>query len=524
MRAAWTFCVAVMACARAPETPPPPSCAAPAELLASTNPLDRALAPAFASACLSLRAENEALLCRRIHADLVGRYPSAAERANCASFSADQLLRELQGDPRYLLQSERYWREALSLDPTIDWRLLRALWARVDALHRGALRYDRFVVETMADPAWAVSGAVSARAFTAFLGRAPTAFEGADFERLYAGWTKTYRQGGPDNLPLSEFGASLDPWACRAIGGCRTILFGGAALALNAEPKDTHGFPTVIAWEALDPEDKRALEAPGELLSAQPELWEAEADRILDRFLAWDEGAFFPTNPGVILPPLRAALADFLRDSGDVPAAERLLLRAAVYRQQASGDPLEARPLFAAGPMKQAPAETLLDSLLGAAGANLEPCDPRYPLRHYQAELDQQFHLGTLDVAGLSRASQAIVDLLSPHARLRARPDGATVLDLRYEDLADHLGGCRTSLPDPGVGFALGHESLIEALCAAELSGLGRELRPLVQRFLGRDPSTEEAAAVEAALSTCGETCAVELCHAVAGSGELVFY
>lgn len=513
--------VAVLACASPPGDAPPAGCPAPVALSQSSNPLDRALAPAFSATCLELIPEDPARLCRRLQQDLLGRADDGAP-AGCGE-ALDPLLRRLQAEPRYLLQSERQWRDALVLAPELDWRYLRRIFELVDALHRGALRYDAFVASLMAEPAIALSGFPRSGAFTVFLGRKPSALEAEDFGRLYALWQSGYRQNGPDNLDVPEFGALIDPLACLGLGGCRTTLFGGTAVEISPRPPNQHGFSAPFAYEEATEAERTELERPGALLAANPQIWEAAADRLLSRFLGWDDGTFFPRTPGVLLPRVRLALADFLASTGDLPAAERLVLSSWLYRQRARevAEP-SPRPVWAVGPLKRAPAETLLDGLLVGTGVDLGVSEPRYPLRRYAKDLLDRYRLGTLDAAGLERAFAKIEALLAPRTRFAVGPSGVREPDLRYDSWADLLGRPGA---EEGVRFALSHETVVQELCASVASDPRWELETAMERHLGRAPSAAEEAAIEQALQGCAGDCAARaICEAVLGGAELRFY
>lgn len=514
--------VALLACASPTEEAPPAGCAAPLALSQSSNPLDRALAPAYSAACLELIPEDPARLCRRLQQDLLGRADDAAP-AGCSDASLDPLLRRLQAEPRYLLQSERQWRDALDLSPDLDWRYLRRVYLLVDELHRGALRYDAFVAALLAEPAVALSGFARSGAFTVFLGRRPSALEAEDFGRAFALWQSGYRQGGPDNLDVPEFGALIEPLACLSLGGCQTTLFGGAAVQILPRPPNEHGFSAPFAYEEATDAELAELGRPGARLAASPQIWEAAADHLLNRFLGWDDGAFFPRTPGVLLPKVRSALADFLASTGDLPAAERLLLSSWLYRQRAQDVPEpKPRPVWAVGPLKRAPAETLLDGLLAGAPVDFGVSEPRYPLRRYAKDLLDRYRLGTLDAPGLERAFAKIEALLAPRTRFAVGPSGVREPDFRYDSWADLLGRPGA---DDGVRFALSHERVVQELCASLASGQSWEPEVAMRRHLGRAPSPTEQSAIEQALSGCAGPCAARaVCEAVLGSAELRFY
>jgi len=514
--------VALVACASPTGEAPPAGCAAPQALTQSSNPLDRALAPAFSAACLELIPEDPARLCRRLQQDLLGRADEPPP-PGCADDKLDPFLRRLQAEPRYLLQSERQWRDALSLAPELDWRYFRRVYQHVDAVHRGALRYDAFVAALLAEPAVALSSFPRSGAFTVFLGRKPSALEAEDFGRLYALWQSGYRQSSPDNLDVPEFGALLDPHACLSVGGCRTTLLGGTAVEIAPRPPNQHGFSAPFAYEDATDAELAELKKPGALVAASPQIWEAAADRLLNRFLGWDDGGLFPRTPGVLLPRVRLALADFLESTGDLPAAERLVLTSWLYRQRAR-DLSEAspRPVWAVGPLKRAPAETLLDGLLANTGVELGVSEPRYPLRRYAKDLLDRYGLGTLDAPGLERAFAKIEALLSPRTRFAVGTSGVREPDFRYDSWADLLGRPGA---DEGIRFALSHETVVQDLCTTLAAGPSWTLEAAIARHLGRAPSPGEQSAIDAALRGCAGDCAARaVCEAVLGSAELRFY
>lgn len=507
--------------------PPDPNVVSP---YAGAHPIDEILHPMFVREGITYRRAPRDEICRRLMGDLLGRFPSKKElESECGDRSVEDIAHDFQSRDRYLWISERHWHDRLSPGETyMDWRDLKDLYARVDALHRGQVRYGDFARDVMSHPAFILSVDPPNQvrlAFQAFAGRPAADSETYRLAPLYSGW---YANESPDpDFPyMIVYRMFWDPDACKYGGGCKTDLFGGAQV-----PSLDAGAPR--AYRDMTPDERTSAQAFGALLTAQPFFWETAADEILDRLLGWSDGGRTPRRPGTVLPEVRDVLARWLETRGDYPGAERLVLTSWLYTAATEGVP-ENAPVYASGPVKPAPAEVWLDSLLAALGSDGEigTCDVRYIGAYASYAITDAFEEGMIDEATMRRDLPRLHALMEDRRPLRA---GEPIDD--YEDLARSIGGCpltvRERVAPSGVAFGYEQEVLANILCKAAFDGAAdtdpaTALRRQMPVMLGRDPTPEDVEDFSRAFASCGEPCADRpmstVCVALAGSAEAMFY
>lgn len=515
---------------------------------ANQNAIDVVMAPIYAGEGFTPTEAATGELCRRLAADLLGRYVTADEvETECEGRSVEEIANRFQSRDEYLVVSERHWRDRIdSNDVNTDWRYLKEAYARVDDLHRGELDYDDFAVELAAHPGFHGGvfepGEKAALAFRVFLGREATAAEIADFAAVYRPWL-------PAQVPDEEFDYSyriavnVFPFLCNPdLTTCASDLMGGGAL--DMDPFDVSGGEQV-AYEDLSAAQLSSMQEPGRMLVRQAAFWEAAADEILNRLLGWSDGGRFPREPGIVLPEVRQVLAAHLRETGDYPSAERLVLTSWLYRQAAEvpddglGDDPNAviPPIWQHGPVKPATAEVWLDSvkpLIFDFGA----CDPRYPDFFPYFVLQQEAANYGIPQDQLEDDYRRLWELQEsriPWNDAENFPDGV------YNYLARLIGGCpgfaSRRQPQTGLSYAFTQESLAEALCSPDVgTGLGDGgavadiLDDQMRIAFGRSPDADEVAIFEAESANCvGSECTASAlrnatCVGLLGSAEMIFY
>lgn len=533
-------------CTIAPESP---TCVGDPPPYAGTHPLDALTHRTFWRAGHTPVEAPHDELCQRMAVDLLGRSLTRAELAtDCTGTTAEAIAAAFQARPEYLVVSERWWRDRLEIDDVAsDWRYNKALFARVDALHQGTLRYDAFVPEVLAHPAF-VLGDVQAedrvrRAFRAFFGRDASDGEAAELAALYRPWVPV--QERDEDVPyVYRFTATILPGLCQPLFRCATSALGGGRLALG-----TMGFDAV-RWEDLTDAQRVALQELGRLFVRQATLWESAADDLLDRLLGWSDGGRFPRRPGVLLPEVREALAAYLRQTGDYPGAERLVLTSWLYRQTAhvasdglGDDPAAVvPPPYLSGPVKARSAEAWLDSATSII-APLGTCDPRYSDGFVYFQMVQATQTGTISMAQLEVDVERVWRLQESRQPLELNSDlGIMFPAFTFSTLARLMGGCpgfqdQRQSPE-GIAYAYGQESVAELMCVA----YGLRSRPAgpitvasvlthqMSNLFGRLPDAEELAIFESASLGCaGAECSEDqlvsaTCAALLGSAEALFY
>jgi len=550
--------LAVGSCSKEPAAPepiaPPPIVDEPMEApkpppFMGTNVIDAATHAVFFHAEHTPTEAPMRELCRRLHADLVGRYPTKAQVArDCDGKTVEEIVDALRADSRYLVLSHRHWRDRLDTDDAAsDWRYLRDLYAKIDRLHRGQLRYEELVVEVLAHPAFTMTEAQPAdrvrAAFRAFLGREATDAEAADLASLYRPWIPT-QEMDPDFTYTYRNRSYVYPVLCQPLLHCKATMLGGGTLDLRGSGQDRVAYEDLETWQ-LD-----QLKEIGRVFARQAILWEAAADAILNRLLGWSDGGRNPREPGIVLPEVRQALAEYLAETGDYVGAEKMVLTSWLYRQSAivepdglGDDPAAPVPaIYTVGPLKAATPEVWLDSALNIA-IDFGTWDPRYTDGFGYFLIQQAVQQGNLP------QDQLEAELLRLHRMqdsiLTLRVDemsGMTIPDFRYVQVVRLIGGApgfqavRTG-PD-GVAYAYTQESLAELLCQAGVAqnaspggdpSTANILTHQMNRLFARDATSEEITMFRDARDTCTDDCSVQAavnasCVALLGSAEMLFY
>ncbi len=563
--------------AETPDELPPLECA-DCDL---THPLNALLAKEMVKLGITphLAARDE--LCRRAGFDLVGRPLRSDELAACnGAATFDDALLALQGSDDYLVQSQRHWADRIQTDDVIvDFRATVELYDLVDDLHKGELAYNVFVVELLRQ-----SGLINAeftgrervrRVFRTLLLRKPNEGEELALAPLWRPWLIDFGGAMDPEIPIPRNRGYVMAGFCEPLAQCSTTLWGGAAVDLSGTDPNAAFVPQYLDELDRDGAFYAALSAPGELFAAQPETYEAEADAILDRFLDWDEGEREIRTPGQLFPNVRAAIAAGLRDDGDVPAAERLVLTSLLYTQTSNvtedgvvvdGEDGDRPHPLSAGPTKPILAEAWVSSLQNTTSYDYGICDPRFSDGFPYSLLYQAYTDGVVDpltgevIRTLSGAEyNTLMQALfaARHDRGRIQQQGAEIADdgsdLFFYDygftfVARQLGGCpgfaQPRTRPAGVAYASVQDAMGETLCIPDL--LDRAIpagRPNVddvvngvfQALLQRNASAEEVADVKEGsgcdVLTAGtgdgdcdaRALASRLCVGVAGTSEMLF-
>ncbi|MDP2339663.1 MAG: hypothetical protein Q8O67_01790 [Deltaproteobacteria bacterium] len=565
------FVVVAAGCPGRPPRPidvvdvPPPTLDCPECDL--THPLNAVLASSFVELGLTPHLASNDEVCRRAGFDLVGRPLTSAELAACVGSSdLDAAFLALQGTEDYLENSQRHWADRIGTDDVVvDFRATVALYDRVDALHRGELRYDEFVVDLLRQ-----SGLINAdftgrervrRVFRAVLLRRPNAAEETALAGLWRPWLIDFGGQTDPEFPIPRNYGYVMAGLCEPLARCSTDLWGGAVVDLGMIAEADRFIPIYEDELAANPEVNAALGAPGELFARQPETYEAQADAILDRFLDWDEGERDIRTPGFLFPAVRAVVADLLQETGDVPAAERMVLTSLLYIQTnvvTDGVTLEGaddnRPHpLSVGPTKPITGEAWIASLQSTTSYDYGTCDPRFSDGFSYSMLYQSYVDGLITAVQYNELMPRLLEARRDRGRLQPigefSEDGVTELlgyDYGYTFVARSVGGCpgfgAVRTRPAGVAFGSIQDGMAEILCVPEL--LDQVIpagRPSVddvvdrvfQALLQRAPTPEELDDVDAG-SGCGGLATLEgecspgelasrLCVSLAGTSESLF-
>lgn len=545
-RWAWAL-LSLMACRGGTDAPVPQEVTPEPEVPPYTGAhlIDAATHASFFLAGHEPREDDRPALCRRLFADLIGRYPTRDEVIEtCGDRPVEVIVDDLMSRDAHLFLAQRQWRDRLdTLDVIVRFSYLRSLYEEVDKLTRGELLYPAFAERVLAHPGFVGQDFFPAerakRAFRAFLGRPATDAEANDFGNLFRPWYLA-QQPDPD-FPYIQYNQPyLSNGYCEPFAPCSTKLFGGASLGLSGS------FQQFATWETIDETTRQALFVPGRLLSRQPLFWEAAADDILERYLGWNDGGRFPRTVGIELPAVRRALTRYLEQTGNWGGAERLVLTSWLYRQRTVFEPDErpARdaPVWTSGPVKAADAETWLDSAMNVT-IDFGTCDPRYPDGFgYSLIAQALMNDPRWSPSAIAAEFQKLHALSGSRLPLVYAPDYEGLIpSFQYYGVARLIGGCPgfgTTRTEPvGTAFAFTQESLAELLCQEGVVDEGRPLIPetaftlhhQMSLVFGREAREEEVAAFLAAHDMCTDDCDHEstirsVCVGLLGSAEMLFY
>ncbi len=548
---------------RAPSTAPPTSTCDVCDL---EHPIDALVAGPIAGLARAPQRAQPAELCGRLGFDVIGRPLDQAQRQACedrvGAGDVDGAIAALQATDDAILLEERHFADRLgSNDVIVDFRATVDLFDRVDALHRGELPYDDFVVELLKHPGlltndFSLFERVD-RVFRTVLFRAPNEAERQGLAPLWRPWLADFEGVDPE-LPIRRLHGYVVPGFCSPVAACSTSLWGGAELRFT-------GISSADAFNPIYVEDHvgalaETLEAPGRLFAAQPAIYEAYAEHLLNRYLDWDEGERDIRTPGHLFPEVRAAVAAHLQATGDVPSTERLILTSILYTASVDVDEAdgvnedanaEGQSPLASGPIKAISAETWINTMQTAGQLDRTTCDPRFTDGFSYSMLYQAYADGVVDGAAYNAAMLRLHELRRDRGRLQpsgeVADDGTELLafDYGYTFVARQLGGCpgfgAERVRPAGLAFALVQDGFAEFLCSPGIMIAvvppGRpsvdEISRAVVSAIYQRPATDEELALIKAESGCSAVAddgdcaplnlASRLCVGLSTSAEMLF-
>lgn len=504
------------------------------------NPVDRGMCRSTWGVGLGTRPVVAEEACRRIWADVVGRYPTRSEVADeCAGRSLDSVVLGLIQGKNFVRVNQRRWADTLRYsNRTLSIERIFDMDELTGKLYRGEVAYDQFAAVVSAHPTltrrYDTPGDRAEALFVLLLGRPPYENERADMARLYTLWSNGYydhprlQQRLPDATIryrcVTETGQVDD-----AIKGeCTSILWGYHELVLKPDFRAVDG----EMWSGLLTADEwEKLQLPGRILAREVGFWEHAVDSVLQQYLGYDLGT--------LVPDVREELIGYvLQHDGDIRAAHYAVLTSQVYLQTSTGEtPTKHRWTY--GPLKQVEVEPWIDTVKRTTDFSLSRCDHRIDAPE--------------DLIDGSFTGYAVV-----HAsEWELGEDDEIIGD--YRDLARTLGGC----PENDVGgrfktvsilTTATQEGFVIEVCnptlasergaaiakllpskmdpARELTGDVAEqiLDHQVGLYFGRTPTeTERTAAREASAECAPKPCTAEAfarpsCFALLTSSEMLFY
>lgn len=424
-----------------------PQCEAYCESVGLNNPLNAGLCKSLWGVGLDHQPIVRVEACRRIHVDMLGRYPTREDIINnCDGKNWGEVAMSLINSKEFVRVNQRRWADKLLYDTqAVSVERIYDMDNLVSKLYQGLIAYDEFAAIVSAHPVltrrFDTPEDRTDALFWIFLGRPPLGSELPDMARLYALWYNGYYDH-PDlgmRLPdahiryrcIDENG-DPDP-ATKA--ECTSILYGQNELILKPDIRSRRNERDErTMWSGVIRADEwEQLQLPGRLISASPTFWETLVDDVLMQYLGYDLGNLVPT--------VRDQLVRYiLAFNGDVRALHFAVATSAAYLQSASYD-TQTTYRWTYGPFRQVDSETWIDSIKFMTAHDLSTCD------HRLTRPQDFWEAGTI-------AGMALVD----NSNWTVRGDG---VDYGYRNVARGLGGC----PDNSVG---GRFQIISILTTAQ--------------------------------------------------------
>lgn len=506
---------------------------APCEEMAFTNRIDQAACPEIRGQGVAVVLADKVELCRRLHVDLLGFSPSAAEfEENCKWSSPPELVDDFMMRPDYIRVNQRAWADTFRMTSALTfYPYIADLDAMVGELYAGATTLDQFAGVAATHPGFTGrfdGNDLVGYNFQAYLGRDAIPSERLALEPLWHMWEE---RPATDALASVTSRVVLNTLRCQGVdeADCHSDFWGDESVVIPAPVPgnlDPNG-PNVLALEQIADVDWLKLRKPGQLIAQQAAFYESYVDRRLRRYLGYDAGAD--------LPRVRQALVGLMEEThGDVRSLDREILTSVLYQMTSAHDEADDvgeedwDPAYWHGPIKQMDGEDWLASAARLTGVDLGSCDHRYPV------------------------VQSGVSGFHPNSYPK-NPDSSP--NYGFRDRAQLLGGC----PDRVAAFreirtglvaALTQSTLTDELCAA--AGAGAPIFPAGLVVDPDDKSVETLASIarfiysaalvrpipggaEAALEKSVDLCrddvnclpavfAAETCRAVLKSADFLFY
>ena len=432
-------------------------CLAYCDGLGLQNPVNKGLCPSLWGIGLATRSITVHETCRRLFADMIGRFPTHDEvLSTCEGRPWGEVVKTLIDTDDFVRVNQRRWADAfLYNNQAVSVLRIFDMDELVGKLYRGLVAYDEFASVASAHPVvtrrFATPGDRAESVFRLFMRRPPLGNERSDLARLYRLWSETGYYDHPQlgmRLPdafiqyqcINEETGAIEP------GECTSVLYGYNSLVLSPDIRAREG----QMWSGLLTSDEwQALQLPGQLLSRDPAFWEKAVDDVLHQYLGYDLGQQ--------VPDVRQELVEYLlANNGDIRALHFAVATSAIYLQSAAGEtPRTFR--WTHGPLKQADAEVWIDSINSATGnQGMGQCDHRVT------------RPGDLIDAG----SIAAIAMLE-NSDWSTNEMGELLTS--YRDLARNLGGC----PENEVGGRFRTVSILTT--ATQLSFVAELCNPALE-------------------------------------------
>lgn len=535
------------------DVPPPDSkpiecdlgCQSYCEDLELTNPVNTAACKSLWGVGLATQPVDRRQACRKLYADLIGRFPTPAEINDvCNTQDWGETVKALMATDEFVLVQQRRWADWLLYNNrTVNVERIYDMDDLVRKLYQGYVPYDLFAAVTASHPVlvrrYDTPGDRAEAAFRLFMHRPPYENERSDMARLYSVWTNGYRDHShlglvPDAYLNYECNNPEEDSAPDQ-GGCTSILWGYNRIELSRDNRSEQagdqegtmwsGFMSANEWEAV--------QLPGRIMAQQSAFWESAVDDVLIQLMGYDLGTE--------IEEIRQGLVKYLIDNqGDIRSVYYAVATSIPYLQNSQGSD-DSAFRWTYGPLKQIKPEGWLDTIKRTTGVRLATCDHR--ISHPEDYLDQE-------------GSNGWTFALLNNSRWVISEERELVTD--YRGLAQTLGGCPTNevsgrFTTVSILNTAVQEAFIAEVCDPALQGGGTEARILLPEdmspdrvletdvaqdiiarqtrlFFGREPTDYEMERAESYADQCtpkpcdAEQFARPACFALLSSAEMLFY
>ncbi len=348
------------------------------------NPVDEAVCPILWGAGLDTRPVDEEQACRRIYADLRGRFPSFEEINNdCLAKPIANIVEALIETEDFVFLNQRRWADILRYNNVaVNFERIYDADIIVGKLYRGHLRYDHFVEVMSAHPVFTRrydnANDRAEALFNIYVGRPPYDNERVDMSKLYVLWTNGYFDH--EELGMRVPDAFIEHRCLNAIGeideatagACTSVKWGYNRVVVQPD----HRAVDNQTWaETLTRKEWELLQTPGRIIGQWPIVWENAVAQVLEQYLGYDVAKYSPS--------ITQKLVEYvLQHGGDIRAAHYAVVTSQLYLQstECAGTECDAQkefPEWTYGPLRQASAELWIDSVGAMVSAPQGACDHR---------------------------------------------------------------------------------------------------------------------------------------------------
>lgn len=508
-----------------------------------TNPVNRAICPSLWGAGLATQPVDRRQACRKLYADMIGRYPTPSEVNDvCNTEDWSETVKALMATDEFVLVQQRRWADLLLYNNRIvNVERVYDMDDLVRKAYQGYVPWDLFASVTASHPVltrrYDTAGDRAEAAFRLFLHRPPYGSERSDMGRLYSVWSNGYR----DHSHLGTVPDAYLNYNCIAEGegdadSCTSVLWGYNKINLDPDDRrENQGEQEGLMWSGYMTADEwESVQLPGRIMSQETIFWEAAVDDVLIQYFGYDLGTEVQA--------VRHELVNYLLDnSGDIRSIHYAIATSIPYLQSSHGSG-DSGYRWTYGPLKQIEPEGWLDSIKRTTGVQLGTCDHR--ISNPEDFLDEE--------EGANGWTFALVN----NSRWVINEDRELVTD--YRGLAQTLGGCPTNeiggrFTTVSILNTAVQEAYVAEICDPALQGGGVSASILLPEgmdastalstataqevvarqtrlFFGREPSDYEIEQVEVYADQCtpkpctAESFARPACFALLSSAEMLFY